>query len=66
MKSSRLREIQQCAAKAAVEITSVEQHKTHIHIILANGRKVFAALSPSDNRAALNLVRDLKREGAVA
>jgi len=66
MKSSRLREIQDCANKAAVKITAVEQHKRHVHIILANGRKVFAALTPSDKRAALNLVRDLKREGAAA
>jgi hypothetical protein len=66
MQSSRLREIHQCAAKAAVKIAAVEQHKRHIHIILANGRKVFAAITPSDKRAALNLVRDLKREGATA
>ena len=66
MRSSRLREIQQCAAKAAVRISTVEQHKRHIHIILENGRKVFAATTPSDKRAALNLVRDLKREGASA
>ena len=66
MQSSRLREIQQCAAKAAVKIAAVEQHKRHIHIILENGRKVFTAITPSDKRAALNLVRDLKREGATA
>jgi len=66
MQSSRLREIHQCAAKAAVQISRVEQHKRHIHIILANGRKVFAAITPSDKRASLNLVRDLKREGATA
>jgi hypothetical protein len=66
MKSSRLREIQDCANKAAVKIAAVEQHKRHVHIILENGRKVFAALTPSDKRAALNLVRDLKREGAAA
>lgn len=66
MQSSRLREIQDCANKAAVKIASVEQHRRHIHIILENGRKVFAATSPSDKRASLNLVRDLKREGAAA
>lgn len=66
MESSRLREIRQCAAKAAVQIAAVEQHKRHIHIILANGRKVFTAISPSDKRASLNLVRDLKREGSFA
>jgi REP element-mobilizing transposase RayT len=66
MQSSRLREIQQCAAKAAVKIAAVEQHKRHIHIILENGRKVFTAITPSDKRASLNLVRDLKREGATA
>lgn len=66
MQSSRLREIQDCANKAAVKIAAVEQHRRHIHIILANGRKVFAAISPSDKRASLNLVRDLKREGAAA
>lgn len=66
MKSSRLREIQDCANKAAVKIAAVEQHKRHVHIILENGRKVFAALTPSDKRASLNLVRDLKREGAAA
>ncbi len=66
MQSSRLREIHQCAAKAAVKIAAVEQHKRHIHIILENGRKVFTAITPSDKRASLNLVRDLKREGATA
>lgn len=66
MKSSRLREIQDCANAASVKIAAVEQHKRHIHIILANGRKVFTAITPSDNRASLNLVRDLKREGAAA
>ena len=65
MQSSRLREIQDCAAKAAVQIAAVEQHRRHIHIILANGRKVFASISPSDKRASLNLVRDLKREGRM-
>lgn len=66
MKSSRVKQIKECALAAAVEIAAIEQHKRHVHIILANGRKVFASLTPSDNRAALNLVRDLKREGAAA
>lgn len=64
MEASRLREIRQCAAKAVVQIANVEQHKRQIQITLANGRKVFASITPSDRRAALNLVRDMKREAA--
>lgn len=65
MKSCRVREIQACAKRADVVIASMQQTKTHIRIVLANGRKVFTSATPSDKRGQLNLVCDLKREWAV-
>lgn len=65
MKSCRSKEIRECAKRADVVIESMQQTKSHIQIVLANGRKVFASATPSDKRGWLNLIRDLKREWAV-
>lgn len=65
MKTCRAREIQACAKRAQVIIASMGQTKTHIQIVLANGRKVFTSATPSDKRGWLNLIRDMKREWAV-
>lgn len=65
MRSCRVREIKDCAKRAGVVIESIEQTKTHIQVMLANGRKVFTAGSPSDRRGGLNLIRDMKREWKV-
>lgn len=65
MRSCRAKEIKDCAKRADVVIASMEQTKSHIQIVLANGRKVFTSTSPSDKRGWLNLIRDLKREWKV-
>ena len=61
MKGARLKEIQKCVDRAGARVASITQSKTHVHILLTNGRKVFTALTPSDRRGSLNLTRDIKR-----
>lgn len=61
MKGARLKEIRKCVELAGAIAESITQSKTHVHILLANGRKVFTAVSPSDKRGDLNLTRDIKR-----
>ena len=65
MESSRLRQIRKCAELAGVRLISVEQHRKHIHIRLANGRKVIASITPSDWWGEKNMIRDMKKEGAL-
>lgn len=62
MESSRLRQVHKLARDAGVEIASIEQRRKHMCITLANGRKVFGALTPSDRRADLNLLASIKHE----
>lgn len=65
MKWSRERAIQKCAELAGVKLLAIEQHRKHAHVILENGRRVVTAITPSDWRGDRNLVRDLKKQGAL-
>ena len=62
MNNARLKQIQQCVKAAGAEMVSATQGRKHIQILLANGRKVFTGVTPSDDRANMNLTRDIKRE----
>jgi hypothetical protein len=62
MNHARLKQIQQCVKEAGAVMVSATQGKAHVQVLLANGRRVFTGLTPSDKRANLNLTRDIKRE----
>lgn len=63
MIKSRQREIEAAAKAAGVQIREIEQTRKHIKIKLANGGLVVTGLTPSDKRANLNLIRDLRSVG---
>ena len=59
-----LRDAKEKIEKMGVEITSVDQHRNHlkIHVIYGIRERMFIkALTPSDKRAELNFLGDVKR-----
>ena len=59
-----LRDAKEKIEKMGVEITSVDQHRNHLKIHVRYGireRMFIKALTPSDKRAELNFLGDVKR-----
>ena len=59
-----LRDSKEKIEKMGVEITSVDQHRNHLKIHVRYGireRMFIKALTPSDKRAELNFLGDVKR-----
>jgi len=59
-----LRDAKEKIENMGVEITSVDQHRNHLKIYVRYGTKermFIKALTPSDRRAELNFLGDVKR-----